>query len=168
MQRTTWECDRCHKQYHEGDARRPGLPDRWRQIFKGSTLTVELCDDCGAALLAFCEGSALIAGTVEPVKLSAAVLRLQQMHAKIANRFTRPELANQEDALGDVGTVLCEVIELLLEAVEQQDKPPATCMCGHSIDIHLPPEAFPSGCACIIPSCGCLSFISAEPPVPNG
>lgn len=152
MQRTTWECDRCHRQYHEGDTRRPNsmndLPDRWRQVFRGGTLTYELCEHCGEALTAFCEGHALVAGTVEPVKLSAAVLRLQQMHARIAPFTFRPDDTSPEH---EVATALCEVIELLLESVQQKDKEP-DCQCGHSTDKHCLGRE--GGCV----ECSCTHF----------
>jgi hypothetical protein len=165
MQRTTWECDRCHHQYFEGDERRPNtmndLPDRWRQVFKGGNLTYELCEACGEALKAFCEGQALIAGVVPPKIERAAVLCLRQAHARIAPFSYRPSngTGSATTPEHELATALCEGIELLLESQAE----PATCMCGHSIDMHLPPEAFPSGCACKVPSCGCLSF---EPAVP--
>jgi hypothetical protein len=58
MQRTTYECDRCHKQIDEGDPRRGlELPPCWRQVFKGTTLTYELCEECSKALEAWVAGA---------------------------------------------------------------------------------------------------------------
>jgi len=93
MQRTIYECDRCHKQVAEGDERRGlELPPRWRQVFEGTNLTYELCKECGEAMHVF-----ITQNTEIPASILKAANEMAFCIKRVMETYIPPLVKSEQD-----------------------------------------------------------------------